>query len=134
MTRTTSVRGLLTQPKMNLRPGDRLLLHQQAGADFDFAANAERIDALVAEGLRGARPNHLPVIVLGPVVDGLDRLPVRGKAEQIELAVAVQVRRVEDQRRPHCDDRASVNSPFSLPSQISAPAALFAATASTGER
>ena len=56
--------GLLAQSEMKLRPGDRLFLHQQAGADFDFAADAERIDALIAHRLDRVRPHHLPVIVL----------------------------------------------------------------------
>ena len=62
---------LLTQAEMNLRSRDRLLLYQQAGADFDFATNAERVDALVAESLCGARSNDLPMIILGSVIDRL---------------------------------------------------------------
>ena len=84
---------------MKLRPGDRLLLHQQAGADFDFAADAERIDALIADRLHRMRPHHLPVIVLRTLIDRLNRLPVGGKTEQIEMAIAAQVGGVKHQRR-----------------------------------
>ena len=85
---------------MELRAGDGLLLHQQAGADFDFAANAKWIDALVADGLRGVRPYDLPVIILRALIDRLYRLPVRGQTQQIEPAVAVQVCGVKNQCRP----------------------------------
>ena len=36
------------QAEVHGRPGDRLLLHEQAGPDFDVAADAERVDALIA--------------------------------------------------------------------------------------
>src|SRR5208282_5836843 len=52
--------GLFSQSKMKLRAGDRLLLHQQPGANFNFAADPERVDALVADGLYRVRPNDLP--------------------------------------------------------------------------
>jgi hypothetical protein len=42
---------------------DKLLLHEQAGAYLHLAADAERIDALVSDGLLGARAYDLPVIV-----------------------------------------------------------------------
>ena len=56
---------------MSLRPRDRLLLYQQARADFDFATNTEWVDALVAESLCGAGSNDLPMIILGSVIDRL---------------------------------------------------------------
>src|ERR1700728_2232168 len=55
--------GLFSQSEMKLRAGDRLLLHQQAGANFNFAADSEWVDALVANGLHGMWPNYLPVII-----------------------------------------------------------------------
>ena len=86
---------------MDLRAGDRLLLDDKARADLDFAAHAERVDALIAERLRGARSDDLPMIVTRAVIDRLHGLSVPRKTEQIELAVAIHVRRVEDLCRTH---------------------------------
>ena len=83
---------------MKLRAGDRLLLHQQSGADFDFSANAEGVDALVADRLCGVRPNHLPVIILRSLIDSLDGLPLRREPNEIESAVAVQIGSVKYER------------------------------------
>ena len=91
--------GLLAQTEMKLRSGDRLLLHQQAGANFDFAADAEGIDALIANRLHRVRTHHLPVIILRALIHRLHRLSVGRKAEQVEMAVVAQVGGVEDQRR-----------------------------------
>ena len=68
---------LISQSKMKLRPVDRLLLHQQSRTNLDFAANAKRIDALIAHRLLRVRPHHLPVIVLRSVARRPHRLPVR---------------------------------------------------------
>ena len=51
--------------------GDRLLLHQQPGTNFDLSANAEGVDALIAGGLLSVRTNDFPVIVLRSVIDRL---------------------------------------------------------------
>jgi hypothetical protein len=48
---------------MKLRSGDGLLLQQQTGTNFNFASDAEGIDALVADGLDAMRTNDLPVIL-----------------------------------------------------------------------
>src|SRR5580693_4184490 len=80
---------------MDLGSLDRLLLHEQAGADFDFAADAEGIDALVADGLLGVGANNLPMIVFRAVTGGLRRLPISGKTDQIEAAVTSQVGDIE---------------------------------------
>ena len=45
---------MFAQAEMQHGSGDELLLREQAGADFDFAADAEGIDALIAGSL-GAR-------------------------------------------------------------------------------
>ncbi len=91
--------GLFAQTEMKQRTGDRLLLHQQTGTDLHFTAHAERVDALVADCLDGARSHHLPVIVLRAVIDCLDGFTVRRKTHKIESAVAVQIGSVKDQRR-----------------------------------
>ena len=69
------------------------------GADFHFAAHAKRIDALVADGLRGMRPHNLPVIILRALIHCLYGLAIRRQAQQIELAIAAQVCGVKDERR-----------------------------------
>ena len=64
---------------MKLRPVDRLLLNQQSRTNLDLSANAERIDALVADSLFCVGPNHLPVIILGAMTHALHRLATRIK-------------------------------------------------------
>ena len=54
--------GARAQAEVHGRSGDHLLLRQQAGSDFDVAADAERVDALIAGGRLRARANDLPVI------------------------------------------------------------------------
>ena len=56
---------------------------------------------MVADSLRRVRPHHLPMIVLGTVIDGFDGLSGGGKAQQIETAVAPEVGCVKDPRRAH---------------------------------
>ena len=47
---------------MHRGAGDHLLLRQQPGPDLDLAADAERVDPLIAGRRLRARPDHLPVI------------------------------------------------------------------------
>ena len=49
---------------MRGRARQHLFLRQQPGSDFDFAADAERVDPLVAGRRLRARPHHRPVITL----------------------------------------------------------------------
>src|SRR5690348_14327615 len=86
---------------MNLRSGNRPLLQQKAGANLDRAADAERVDALITIGLRRMRWDDLPVIVLRASISSLQSLPVAREAEESKLAVPIQVRRIENQIRPH---------------------------------
>ena len=51
-------RGRLAEAEVHGRCRDDLLLHVQAGAHFDLAADAERVDALIAGRGRGARANE----------------------------------------------------------------------------
>ena len=81
---------------MKLWPVDGLLLNQQARANFDFAADTERIDALVSHGLLGMRPDHLPVIVLGTVIYGLYRLSQRVETEQVKASAGIQIGDIEN--------------------------------------
>src|ERR1700722_12942938 len=89
---------------MKLWTGDGLLLHQQAGANFNLTANPKRIDALVAHGLHGVGPDHLPVIILRSLVHGLHRLSVDRETEQVELAISTQIGYVKH----HCWSRGMI--------------------------
>ncbi len=71
-------------------PREDLSLRQQPAADLDFAADAERVDALIASRRLRLRPHHLPVITLRCRGRATARVPV-GHADEIELAVAVHV-------------------------------------------
>ena len=65
------------------------------GSHFDLAANAERIDALVAGGGDRAGPNRLPPVVLltlHPDHAGA----VAAQHHELEAPVAVQIRRGGD--------------------------------------
>src|SRR5882724_831560 len=84
---------------MELRSGDRLLLHQEAGADFHFSPHSERIDALIADGLHGMRAHNLPVIILRALIYRLYWLSLRRKTQEIEPAIAAQIGGVKDHRR-----------------------------------
>ncbi len=86
---------------MKLRPRDRLFLDQHARADFDFTADAERIDALITYSLYRMRTNYLPVIILRTLTDCPHRLSVGGKTEEIEMAIVAHVRSVKHQGRSH---------------------------------
>ena len=83
---------------MQLRPGDRLLLDEQAGANFDFSADTERIDALIADGLLGVRAHDLPVIVFRAVIYCLHGFAARTEAEEIQASVGAQVGDIENRR------------------------------------
>src|SRR6185437_4845946 len=67
---------LLSETEVNPRSGDQPSLQQQPGADLDRAADTERVDALVAEHFRGARPDDLPVIALCTAIERLLRLTI----------------------------------------------------------
>ena len=113
--------GLISQSKMYLRPSDRLLLHQQARANFNFAAHAKRIDALVADCLLRVRPHHLPVIIFRTVIDGLQRLSIGGKTQQIEPAIAAQIRCVRNHRRSEPLSPNGCSSKTNLPFSSAKP-------------
>src|SRR5687768_14393751 len=66
--------GLFTETEMNEGSGNRLFLDHQTRTDFDLAANTERVYALIASCLSGARTYDLPVIVFGSAIDCLSRL------------------------------------------------------------
>src|SRR5580698_6044687 len=87
---------------MYLRPRDRLFLHQYDRATFNLAADTKGIDALITDGLLCVRPHNLPMIILRTVIDGLQRLSVGGKRQQIETPVAGEIRRARNQRRSRC--------------------------------
>ena len=76
---------------MKLWTRDRLLLHQQPGANLDFAANAKWIDALIANCLYGVRPHDLPVIILRALIHCLNSLTFGRQTQQFEPAIALQV-------------------------------------------
>src|ERR1700741_2721897 len=72
--------GVFAKSEVELRSGYGLFLGQQCGADFDFAADSERVYALVSRGLSGARADDLPVIVFGAVIELNLGLAVESKA------------------------------------------------------
>ncbi len=75
---------------MGSRAGNHLLLDEASGADFDFPADAERVDALVAgDGLR-PRPHGLMVIAERSFAAQQYR-PAGGEPHEIELAVSIQI-------------------------------------------
>src|SRR5215469_11053819 len=74
--------GLITETEMQEWTRDGLLLHQQAGANFNFTANAEGIDSLIAGGLLGVRANDHPMISLRAVADSKSRGAAVVQAEQ----------------------------------------------------
>ena len=90
--RVTSIAVRVAQPDVHGRPGDRLLLHEPSRSHFDFAADAERVDALIAGRALRARPNDLIVIAAGARAGQTNR-PARREADEIELAVAAEIDR-----------------------------------------
>ena len=116
--------GLVAKAEVKLRAVDGLHLHKQPGADFDLAADAEGIDALVAGGLVRARANDLPVIILRAAIDGVDGLPIGGKSKQIEPAVGIRRALHRRRARDLGAMRASVKCSFSSASQMSAPGSI----------
>src|ERR1051325_9619920 len=76
-------RRLLAETEVDERPRDRLLLHQQPGANLHLAADAERINALVPDGLLGARAYDLPVIILRAAIEKPRGLTLRRQPQQV---------------------------------------------------
>ena len=91
--------SLVTETKMQKRPGDWLLLHQQAGTNFDLSPDPKGIDPLIASRLFGVRTNDFPVIILRAAIRGQNCRSLAVHPEQIEPAVTVQVSGIEDVRR-----------------------------------
>jgi len=71
------------------RAGDGLFLQEQAGADFNLAADAEGIDALVAGRYARAGPNCLPLIVLCAAVLGDGEASVAIETDECEASVVL---------------------------------------------
>ena len=93
--------GLLAKSEVDHRSVDNLLLHQQARADFDFTADAERIDTIRPGNffffpIASGRPNVLPVVIFFPLVNSANRLAGVREAKQIEPAVLGQIHGRED--------------------------------------
>ena len=77
---------------------DRLLLHQQPGANLYVAADAERVDALVTGCLARTGANGLPVIIFRTVIYGFDGLAAFGNSQEGKSPIAVQIGSVENHR------------------------------------
>ncbi len=86
---------LLAETKVKQWTRDRLFLDQQAGANLHLAADAEWIDALIADGIARAWADNLPVIILRALVDRFEWFAVSGKTEEIQSPVVVDIRDVE---------------------------------------
>src|SRR5688572_15459866 len=86
---------------MNQTSSEQLLLIQEAGAGLDGAADGERVDLLVASVLSCTRPDPLPVIVRGAVIQEANdsvrvtNRPYRGDADQVDAAIGIEVSRFE---------------------------------------
>ena len=97
---------ILSQTEVNGRAGDRLSLEQQAGADFDLTADAERVDALIALRLLGASAHLFPVIVPLSSTDEAHGLPAGRKTKQVEAAVVCNIdHRVDSSQRQRGSQR-----------------------------
>ena len=70
---------------------NHLLLGVKARAHLDLAADAERVDALIAGRRHRARPQCLPAILLLPFHPD-DARALIAAADQLEAAVAVEIR------------------------------------------
>src|SRR6185437_14930331 len=86
---------LFAETKVQNRSGDRLLLNEQSRSDFDLAADAERINALISGRLHRPRPNDLPVIVFASCIYRLD-WPLARDSEKVGPAVGIDICGVED--------------------------------------
>src|SRR5262245_10058744 len=94
--------SVLAQPEVENWGSYDLLLCQQAGADFDLAADAEGVDALVTGGFGGAGADGLAVVILRAAIDELDGLTFdgvtsgkpgsRSDPDEFQSAVAVRVK------------------------------------------
>jgi hypothetical protein len=70
---------------------DDLFLQVQSGAKLDLAADAERVDALIA-GRRGcSRTEDLPPIRFRTSTGRATGLPALSKADELESPVAVEI-------------------------------------------
>src|SRR5262245_24114037 len=74
------------QAEVHAVPGDHLFLRQQPAANLDFAADSERVDALIAGGWLRAGAHRLPVVALRALAE-----LASSRADQIELTVPVQI-------------------------------------------
>ena len=78
------------EAEVHRRASDHLLLRQQARSHFDVAADAERVDALIAGVLLRARTEHFPVVARRALAEPARR-SAAGHADQIEQAVGVEI-------------------------------------------
>ena len=93
--RTTSAPRRLAQAEVDERRRDDLLLQMQPGAQLDLAADAERVDPLIAGRRRGARAEDLP-----PVRLRVPRLTRARAARPARARSARACRRRRDPPRP----------------------------------
>ena len=89
--RATSARVASPRPTWTMGEVMGVALHVQAGADLDFPADAERVDALIAEHRGRLRPDDLIVVRLGAAVLRDDGDAALVDANQIEPPVAIEI-------------------------------------------
>ena len=83
--------GMVPNAEVQKRGRERLPLRQQSRTDFDFAADAEGVDALISTRVCSAEADVLPVIILrAPIHQGTDS-GSGGDTDQVEPAVAIQI-------------------------------------------
>ncbi len=82
--------GVGAETEVKRRAGEHLRLHEQSRSHLDVAADAERVDTLIAGILLCARTNHFPVIARRPFAEP-SGWPSSGNADKIQHAVPVEV-------------------------------------------
>src|SRR5215831_8738440 len=82
--------GARAKTEVHRLAGENLFLRQEAAPDFDLAADAKRVDALIAGRRLRLRTQRLPVVALRAFPEKSNRMTVFDAGE-IQLAIAVQV-------------------------------------------
>ena len=96
---------LLAQAEVDRGAGQDLLLHEEARARLDFAADPERVDPLIARRDVSPRADLLPPVAGAAPPEQPDRGTVL-HPDQVEPAVGVQIGDGEELGRDRCIERA----------------------------
>src|SRR5688572_13027993 len=88
---------MCAETDVHLAPGQSLLLKEQAGAGLEIAADAERVDALIACGGLGAQIHVLPMVRSCATIDQPDSAGLDNR-DEILPSVVVEIRYSEHLR------------------------------------